>query len=77
MGTQSVAVAGMQLLLAAHAEGLGGAWVCWPLFTPDETRLALELADSWEPQGMLFFGYPDEAPEIPERISLQEVVKYL
>ena len=38
MGTQSVALAGLQLLLAAHAEGLGGTWICWPLFAPDETR---------------------------------------
>ena len=30
MGTQSVALAGLQLLLAAHAEGLGGTWICWP-----------------------------------------------
>ncbi|HQU36176.1 MAG TPA: nitroreductase family protein, partial [Anaerolineales bacterium] len=32
MTVQSVAAAGMQLLLAAHAEGLGGVWACWPLF---------------------------------------------
>lgn len=28
IATQSAANAGMQLLLAAHAEGLGGVWVC-------------------------------------------------
>jgi len=77
MGTQSVALAGLQMLLAAHAEGLGGTWICWPLYTPAETRHALGLAEEWEPQGMLFLGYPAEAPEIPERKSLQEVVKYL
>ncbi len=32
MAMQSVAAAGLQLLLAAHAEGLGGVWVCSPLF---------------------------------------------
>ena len=77
MGTQSVALAGLQLLLAAHAEGLGGTWICWPLFTPDETRRALGLAQEWEPQGMLFLGYPDETPEKPERISLQEVTRFI
>jgi F420 biosynthesis protein FbiB-like protein len=77
MGTQSVALAGLQLLLAAHAEGLGGTWICWPLFTPDETRHALGLVKEWEPQGMLFLGYPDETPEIPDRNSLQEVVRYI
>jgi coenzyme F420-0:L-glutamate ligase / coenzyme F420-1:gamma-L-glutamate ligase len=77
MGTQSVALAGLQLLLAAHAEGLGGTWICWPLYTPDETRNALGLAQEWEPQGMLFLGYPDETPEKAERISSQEVTRFL
>jgi coenzyme F420-0:L-glutamate ligase / coenzyme F420-1:gamma-L-glutamate ligase len=77
MGQQSVALAGLQLLLAAHAEGLGGTWICWPLFAPDETRRALNLAEEWEPQGMIFLGYPLEAPEIPERNSLQEIARYL
>jgi coenzyme F420-0:L-glutamate ligase / coenzyme F420-1:gamma-L-glutamate ligase len=77
MGTQSVALAGLQLLLAAHAEGLGGTWICWPLFAPDETRRALGLALEWEPQGMLFLGYPDETPEMPVRNSLQEVTRFI
>ncbi|MGA2490088.1 MAG: nitroreductase family protein [Anaerolineales bacterium] len=77
MGVQSVALAGLQLLLAAHAEGLGGTWICWPLFAPDETRRALGLASNWEPQGMVFLGYPAETPEMPIRISLQEVTRYL
>ncbi|MGD0877160.1 MAG: nitroreductase family protein [Anaerolineales bacterium] len=77
MGIQSVALAGLQLLLAAHAEGLGGTWICWPLYTPDETRHALGLAQEWEPQGMVFLGYPDETPETPERISLQEVTRFI
>jgi F420 biosynthesis protein FbiB-like protein len=77
MGTQSVALAGLQLLLAAHAEGLGGTWICWPLYTPDETRRALGLSQEWEPEGMLFLGYPDETPEKAERISSQEVIRFL
>ena len=77
MGMQSVALAGLQLLLAAHAEGLGGTWICWPLFAPDETRRALGLASEWEPQGMIFLGYPAETPEIPERKPLQEVTRHV
>ena len=77
MAIQSVALAGLQLLLAAHAEGLGGTWICWPLFAPGETRSALGLAKEWEPQGMLFLGYPAETPEIPARDSLQDVTRYL
>jgi F420 biosynthesis protein FbiB-like protein len=77
MGTQSVALAGLQLLLAAHAEGLGGTWICWPLFTPEETRRALDLSSEWEPQGMIFLGYPDEKPETPVRNPLPEIVKFV
>jgi coenzyme F420-0:L-glutamate ligase / coenzyme F420-1:gamma-L-glutamate ligase len=77
MGVQSVAMAGLQLLLAAHAEGLGSTWICWPLFAPEETRHALELPSNWEPEGMIFLGYSDEIPEMPMRIPLQEVIRSL
>ena len=77
MAIQSVALAGLQLLLAAHAEGLGGTWICWPLFAPGETRSALGLPREWEPQGMLFLGYPAETPEIPKRDSLEDVTRFL
>lgn len=63
MGTQSVALAGLQLLLAAHAAGLGANWICWPLYAQAETRLALDLPDTWEPQGMVLIGQPDEEPK--------------
>jgi coenzyme F420-0:L-glutamate ligase/coenzyme F420-1:gamma-L-glutamate ligase len=77
MGRQSVALAGLQLLLAAHAEGLGGTWICWPLFAPEETKQALKLPSDWEPQGMVFIGYPAEEPESPKRKKMSELVKYL
>jgi len=77
MAIQSVAAAGLQLLLAAHAEGLGGNWICWPLYAQEETRAALGLPDTWEPQAMVFIGYPDEKPKPKERKPMQEVVRYL
>jgi F420 biosynthesis protein FbiB-like protein len=77
MARQSVALAGGQLLLAAHAEGLGGVWICWPLFTPEATRRALELPENWQPQGMIFLGYPAEEPEAQERKGLQEIARFL
>src|SRR5687768_16879814 len=72
MAVQSVAAAGMQLLLAAHAEGLGGVWACWPLFAQETIRKALNLSETWEPQGMFFVGYPENVPEARERKHLQE-----
>jgi coenzyme F420-0:L-glutamate ligase/coenzyme F420-1:gamma-L-glutamate ligase len=67
MLVQSVAMVGLQMLLAAHAEGLGGVWVCWPLYAQEATRRALNLPSTWEPQGMLFLGYPAEALLPPPR----------
>src|SRR5688572_32710307 len=72
MAVQSTAAAGMQLLLAAHAEGLGGVWACWPLFAQETIRKALNLSEAWEPQGMFFVGYPENVPEARERKHLQE-----
>ena len=75
MATQSTANAGLQLLLAAHAEGLGGVWVCSPLFAQDTVKTALELPKSWEPQAMYFLGYPEKIPQVRERKPIKEIVK--
>jgi coenzyme F420-0:L-glutamate ligase / coenzyme F420-1:gamma-L-glutamate ligase len=77
MGSQSVAMAGGILLLAAHAEGLGGVWVCAPLFAPDTVRQALDLATDWVPQGMLLLGYPANIPEPRPRRPMVEVAQFL
>jgi coenzyme F420-0:L-glutamate ligase / coenzyme F420-1:gamma-L-glutamate ligase len=73
MAVQSTAAAGMQLLLAAHAEGLGGVWACWPLFAQDTIRTTLKLSDSWEPQGMFFIGYSEVIPDARERKSIDDI----
>jgi F420 biosynthesis protein FbiB-like protein len=74
MAVQSAAAAGMQILLAAHAEGLGGVWACWPLFAQETIRKALNLSEAWEPQGMFFIGYPVDIPEARERKPLDAVI---
>jgi F420 biosynthesis protein FbiB-like protein len=74
MGVQSTAAAGLQLLLAAHAEGLGGSWVCWALYAQEETRAALNLPKAWEPQAFYFLGYPAEKPTRKEMKDLKSLV---
>lgn len=74
MAVQSVAAAGLQLLLAAHAEGLGGVWACWPLFAQRTIQNTLNLPETWEPQAMYFIGYPLEIPEVRERKPLDVIV---
>jgi F420 biosynthesis protein FbiB-like protein len=67
MAVQSVANAGMQLLLAAHAEALGSVWVCSPLFAQETIQRTLDLPETWEPQALYFLGYPIDIPEARER----------
>jgi F420 biosynthesis protein FbiB-like protein len=73
IASQSTANAGLQLLLAAHAEGLGGVWVCSPMFAQETVRQTLELPGAWEPQAMLLLGYPSEAPKVRERKFLEGI----
>ena len=73
MAVQSVAAAGLQLLLAAHAEGLGGVWACWPLFAAKTIQKTLHLPEAWEPQGMVFVGYPQDIPAVRERKTINEI----
>jgi coenzyme F420-0:L-glutamate ligase/coenzyme F420-1:gamma-L-glutamate ligase len=77
MAVQSVANAGLQLLLAAHAEELGGVWVCSPLFVQEVIKNILSLPQSWEPQGMFYLGYPEIVPDVRERKSLDEITVYV
>jgi coenzyme F420-0:L-glutamate ligase/coenzyme F420-1:gamma-L-glutamate ligase len=77
MAMQSVAAAGLQLLLAAHAEGLGGVWVCSPLFAQETIQATLDLPETWEPQGMFFVGYVEGSPKDKEMKDLQSLIKWL
>jgi nitroreductase len=74
MAIQSVASAGLQLLLAAQAEGLGGNWICWPLYAQETAREALELPEIWEPQAMFFLGYEDGEPREKVIKSLDDIL---
>jgi coenzyme F420-0:L-glutamate ligase / coenzyme F420-1:gamma-L-glutamate ligase len=74
MNIQSTALAGLQLLLAAHAEGLGGNWICWPLYATKETQSVLKLPENWEPQAMIFIGYPDETTKAKTLKNLNELI---
>ena len=77
MAMQSLAAAGLQLLLAAHAEGLGGVWVCSPLFTQETIKSALDLPETWEPQGMFFVGYAAQNPALRERKNIESISLFL
>jgi len=77
MACQSVTLCGLQLMLAAHAEGLGSVWTCGPLFAPEAIRSALALPAAWTPLVLIFMGYPAETPDEKSLRPLDEVVTYL
>ncbi len=67
MAVQSTAMAGQNLLLAAHDQGLGACWMCAPLFCPEVVSAALELPMDWQPQALITLGYPAESKEKTRR----------
>lgn len=77
MGVQGVALAGAYLLLAAHAAGLAGVWMCAPLFAPQSAQRALNLPRAWEPQALVLLGYPAAAPAARPRRPIDEVTLIL
>ena len=77
MAVQSTAMAGQNLLLTAHAAGLGACWLCAPMFCPETVRGALGLPGHWEPQGMVTLGYPADAGKPFVRKPMAEVAMRL
>jgi len=81
MAVQSTAMAVQNLLIAAHAEGLGTSVMCAPLFCPDVVRAALGLPESFEPQALVTLGFPvgfaaaEGKPR--QRRPLDDLVKFI
>jgi coenzyme F420-0:L-glutamate ligase/coenzyme F420-1:gamma-L-glutamate ligase len=76
MAVQGTAMAVQNLLLAAHAAGLGACWMCAPLFCPDIVRETLDLPADWEPQALITLGWPAETRQ-KDRFHLSTRVVYL
>lgn len=72
---QDCSAATQNILLAAHAIGLGGVWLG---VHPREERIAgvrdlLGLPEEVHPVSIVVLGYPNEQPETPERFDLAKV----
>lgn len=77
MNIQSTALAGMNILLAAQAEGLGANWICWPLYATRETQTTLNLPETWEPQAILIVGLAGEEPKEKVLKPLNQISVYI
>ena len=75
MAVQGTAMAGQNLLLAAHALGLGACWMCAPLFCPEVVSRELTLPSDWQPQGLITLGWPAQTRNRGRR-PLVELVQW-
>ena len=77
MSVQSTAMATQNLLLAAHAEGLGTCIMCAPLFCPATVLSELQLPSHWVPQFMVAMGHPQTDRVRKGRRPVDDVVRVL
>jgi coenzyme F420-0:L-glutamate ligase/coenzyme F420-1:gamma-L-glutamate ligase len=70
MFAQSTGAALQNLMLAAHARGLGSFWISAPLFCPAAVRRALGLPPEFQAQALVALGYPMAGSEPPPRPPL-------
>jgi len=71
----SAAMACQNILLAAHALGLGACVMTAPLLAADVWK-AVDLPAGFEPTCLIAVGYPTATPEPPRRKSLDQIVEY-
>jgi len=74
-GLQSVAAAVGYLLLALHAQGLGGVWMTGPLLAKTEVEGILRVPKELNLVAVVPIGLPDESPT-KTRKPLSEVVAF-
>lgn len=74
-GLQSVAAAISYLLLAIHAQGLGGIWMTGPLLAKAEIEEILNVPSGLNLVALVPVGFPDEKPT-KTRKPLSEVVEF-
>jgi F420 biosynthesis protein FbiB-like protein len=77
MAAQSTAMAVQNLLLAAHAAGLGACWMCAPLFCGDVVQAALDLPQEWVPQALITLGRPAASGKPMSRRPHGDVIRFL
>ncbi len=68
---QNCAAAAENMLLAAHALGLGACWI--GSFSEDLVNSILGIPDYGRPQVMVTVGYPDEEVELPSKYRIELV----
>ena len=68
----ATAAAIQNLLLAAHALGLGAMWRTGPAATDSAVKAFLGLADDQQLIGFVYVGYPEVASTPPARLTFED-----
>jgi nitroreductase len=76
-GLIGASLAIQNLLLMAHAEGLGASGMTGPLVADAEIKKILEVPESWGIAALVPIGYPAEEPAPPSRKPLGKVVRWI
>lgn len=76
-GLMGTAMALENLLLAAHALGLGASGMTGPLVAADRLHALLEVAGSWHITALVPVGFPAEQPAPTERKAVDKVVRWI
>lgn len=72
----STAMAVQNLLLAAHAGGLGACVMTAPLLAGDVWKAVADLPAGFEPTCIIAVGRPAENPDPPRRKTLENILDY-
>jgi nitroreductase len=76
-GIVSTALALQNLLLAAHARGLGAGVMIEPLLAMSAIGELLSVPPAWNVAALVAVGYPEETAEVPPRPSVGTVMIWL
>jgi nitroreductase len=76
-GLTGASLALMNLLLAAHAAGLGASAMTGPLVAATRLREILDIPSSWGIVALVPVGYPDEEPTPPGRKPIDKVTRWI
>ena len=72
----SVAMAVQNMLLTAHALGLGACVMTAPLLAGDVWSALADMPVGFAPTCLVALGYPAEQPDPPRRKGLQHIIEY-
>ena len=76
-GLIGTSMAMQNLLLAAHAAGLGASGMTGPLVAADRIREILRIPEAWHIAALVPVGYPDEEPVPTARKSVDHVTRWV